>query len=260
MGKNILKYSLLGLVLFSGFLSWFSVFNVSKISGSGAWSWSILFFSLFIIFMCLAAILVSQEIVVEIVVAITFLLSLVFTFYLWYFIILLIAILLVLAGLRNIRKDLDLNIKVDLWKSLYVGKFKIVLALAVLISSQYFFMTSSLNGQKTIPKLDFSSVTSKLVQPILVMINPSFKPMQKEDLTVDQFIIQSQQKNNEDSISNPVFSEEAIDKQIPKNLPSEQRAELKKETIKQISDSQAQLSQKNGELILQEGRKQLSQW
>jgi hypothetical protein len=256
--KNILKYSLIGFVLLSGFLSWFSVFSTSKISGTSAWSLSIVFFSLFIIAMCLATILINQEIVVEIVVAITFLSSLIFTFFLWYFVILLFAVLLVLAGLREIRKDLDLNIKVDLWKSLYVGKFKIVLALALLISSQYFFMTNSPNGQKTIPKLDFSSVTSKLIQPILVMINPNFKSVQKEGLTVDQFIIQSQQKKD-DASTNPIFSEEMIDQQIPSNLPSEQRTELKKEALKQISDSQTQLSQKNNELVIQEGRKQLSQ-
>lgn len=257
--KNILKYILLGLILLSGFLSWFSVFNASKVYGANAWYLPIISFSLFIVFMCLATILVKQGIAMEIVVVLTFVLSLVFAFSLWYLPILLLTIFLVLAGLREIRRDLDLNIKVDLWKSLYVGKFKIILALALLISSQYFFITNSSSREKTLPSLDFSSITSKLVRPILVMVNPNFKSMQKEDITVDQFIIQSQQKNDGDVAFNPFFSEETIDQQIPKNLPSEQRNELKNEALRQISDSQSQLLQKNEELVLQQGRKQISQ-
>lgn len=259
MQKTILKYGLFVFVLVSGALSWFSVFNVSKISGADAWIFSIIFFSLFIIAMCLAAILVSQEIALEIVVAITFLLSLIFTFSLWYLGILLLAIILILSGLREIKKDLDLNINIDLWKSLYTGKFKIVLALAILISSQYFFMTNSLEKQKPVPKLDFSSITSKMIEPILSVINPNFKPKQNEDLTVDQFIIQSQQDNEGNDLLNQIVPDEIIEQQMPKNLPPEKREELKNETRKQLADSGAQIMQKNNELILQQGRQQLSQ-
>jgi hypothetical protein len=133
------------------------------------------------------------------------------------------------------------------------------LALALLISSQYFFMINSVNGQKFVPKLDFSSVTSKLIQPILVMLNPNFKSMQKDGLTVDQFIIQSQKENTADALSDKSYAEEMIDQQIPKNLPSDQQAMLKQRALQQVSDSQDQLLQKNNELVLQEGHKQLSQ-
>lgn len=158
--------------------------------------------------------------------------------------------------MRDIRKNLDLNIKIDLWKSLYTGKFKIVLALALVISSQYFFAINNAREQRVVPKLDLSLITSKLIQPVLVMINPNLKSIQKEGLTVDQFIVQSQQKNAD---ANSLFTDEMIDQQIPENLPSEQRVALKQEALRQISDSQTQLSQKNSELILLEGRKQLSQ-
>jgi Flp pilus assembly protein TadB len=83
--------------------------------------------------------------------------------------------------------------------------------------------------------------------------------MQKDGLTVDQFIIQSQQKAADDTTSDQTLAENMIDQQIPQNLPPEQREALKQQALQQLSDSQTQLLQKNNELILQEGRKQLSQ-
>ena len=129
-----------------------------------------------------------------------------------------------LSGLRSIRKDLDMNIKVSLWKSLYTGKFKLVFALAIIICSQYFFIISASNGQKVIPKFDLSPVTTKLVEPILGMINPNYKTIQQDGLTVDEFILKSQ----------------------PNNAGN-------------LSEAQAQLFQNNKGMVLEEGRKQFSQ-
>lgn len=229
MKKNILKYVLLSLIIVFGFFSWFLIFYLSKMPSLNAWFFLILFFSLLIIFMCLATILISQRIIVEIIVVISFIFSLIFSPFLWYLPILLLAILLVISGLREIRKDLDLNIKIDIWKSLYMGKFKIMLALSLLISSQYFFITNNPNGQKVIPKLDFSLITSRVVEPVLTLVNPSFKSIPKGELTVDEFIIHSQQSSD------------------------------KPNSFEEINNPRIQLLQKNNEMIIQEGRKQLSQ-
>lgn len=255
MKNKILNYSLFALILISGFFSWFSVYNAPKIAGVSSWYISIASFSLYIIVMCLAAVLARQEIAMEIVVVISLLVSLIFAFSLWHFIILIFGTLLLLGALRKIRKDLDLNIKVDLWKSLYTGKVKIVWALAFIISSQYFFMINGASGQKVILKLDLSPITTRLIEPILVMVNPGLKSMQKDGLTVDQFIIQSQQKNSNNASSDQSSVEDMLNKQLPQNLPQDQREILKQQALEQVTD----LSQKNNELVLQEGRKQLSQ-
>lgn len=256
MGKNILKYVLLGSVLATSFFAWFSVYRAMKVPEVSIWLVPAICFSLYIIAICLAAVLVRQEITVELAITFSFLLSLLFTFSIWYLLILVACILLVLCAIRNIRKDLDLNIKIDLWKSLFVGKFRIVIALALVISSQYFFFISKTNGQKNIPKFDTSSITSKIVEPILEIIYPDFKKVQKDGLTVDQFIFENQ-KNSE--INSTVDTETIIDQQIPADLPVKQKEALKQQALEQIADSKSQLSEKNNELVLQEGRKQLSQ-
>lgn len=256
MKKNILKYVLPSLMIVASFFAWLSVYRAMKIPETSIWMVPAICFSLYVILICLVAVLVRQEIVVELVITFSFLLSLLFTFSVGYLLILVLCILLMLYAVRNIRNDLDLNVKISLWKSLYTGKFKIALALAIIISSQYFFFVSKTDGQKTVPNFDVSSMTSKLVEPILGIINPEFKKIQQDGLTVDQFILENQ-KNSESTFL--LNNEETIDKQIPADLPSKQRESLKQQTLQQINDSQAQLLQKNNDLIQEQGRKQLSE-
>lgn len=258
MKQKILKYSLFGAVLLAGFLAWFLVDRTPGFSGASAWLLPILCFSVYAICLSLMAILVKQEIVFEFVIIISLFFSFIFAFSKWHFIVLAFCILLMLAALRDMRKDLDLNIKIDLWKSLFAGRFKMILALALVISSQYFFMLNNTNGEKVIPKLDTASFTKKLVEPILGIINPNFKTIQEEGLTVDQFIVKSQQENGNVTLPGIDFDSE-IDRQIPADLPVEQKDALKQQALKEISNSQANLSQKNQELVLQQGRSQLSQ-
>jgi hypothetical protein len=227
-----------------------------KVPEASVWLVPMIWFSLYVIAMCLSVVMVHQEIAVELIVTFSFLLSLIFNFSIWYVAILIFCDFLMLSAVRNIRKDLDLNVKISLWKSLFVGKFKIIIVLALLISSQYFFFVNKTNGQKTIPKFDISMVSSKMVEPILGIINPDFKKIQQDGLTVDQFILENQKNSEVNFLSD---NEEAIDQQIPADLPSEQRESLKQQALQQIADSQTQLLQKNNELVLQEGREQLAQ-
>lgn len=256
MRKNILKYVLLGLMIIASFFAWFSVYRAMKIPEASTWLVPAICFSFYVILICLVAVLVRQEIVVELAIIFSFLLSLPFTFSVWYLLILTLCVLLMLYAVRNIREDLDLNVKISLWKSLFMGKFKIALALAIIISSQYFFFVNKTDGQKTVPKLDTSVMSSKLIEPILGIINPEFKKIQQDGLTVDQFILENQ-KNNESNFL--INNEEMIDQQIPADLPSKQRESLKQQALQEIADSKSQLFEKNNELVLMEGRKQISE-
>jgi len=256
MKQNILKYSLVGGTFIMGFLSWFSVQRAIKISDSSTWVVPMICFSLYAIFLCLSAVLVREEIEFELAVFFSMLPSLVFALFFWHFAILVFCALIMLRGLKNIRNDLDLNVKISLWKSLGTGKFKIVLALAILTSSQYFFIIKNVEGQKAIPKFDTTAISAKLVEPILKVINPDFKTLENEGLTVDEFISESQKRNENDPLFN---NEEIIDGQIPENMPAKQREALKQQALEQLSDSKVQLSEKKNELALQEGRKQFSQ-
>lgn len=258
--QKILKYALFGLTLIAGFFSWFFLFHSPNYSGMMAWIIPGAFFFLYATFLSLAAILVRQEIAFEFVIILSLAFSFVFVFSKWHLVFVILGMLLMLSAVREIRKDLDMNIKIDFWKSLYMGRFRMIIALSLIISSQYFCMINASNGnkEKFIPKFDISPIAKRFVEPVLVVINPNFRTMKDENLTVNQFIIKSKQGGNLDMFSDVNFDNE-IDEQISKNLPVEQREILKQEAIKQILDSGEQLSKKNQELIMQEGRKQLSQ-
>lgn len=255
MKNKILQCFLLAMTVAMGFCSWFSVWRAVKIPGSSTWAVPMAFFMLYAIFLCLTAVLVSRGTYVNFAATISMLFSLIFAQSLWHLAILALCILLMLSALHKIRKDLKLNVKVSLWKSLGTGKFSLVLALAILVSSQYFFIIKNMDGQKNIPKFDVSAVSSQMVGPILEMMNPDFKKIQDDGLTVDQFIIESQ-KQNEQKYS---IDESVIDQQIPTNLPAKQREALKQQALGQLADQKTQIAQNNSTLVLQEGRKQLSQ-
>lgn len=256
MKKNILNYALLVLILITSFFSWFSVYRGIIIPEASTWVVPATCFSLYIISIYLFTILVRQEIAVEIAIIFSLLMSLIFTFSIWYLIILFFCAFFILSAARAIRKDLDLNTKVNLWGSLFVGKLRIIFALSLLISSQYFFFINKTDGQKSVPKFDVSSMTSKLVEPVLEFINPDFRKVKEDGLTVDQFILENQNNNEGDFLFD---SEAMIDEQIPADLPSEQRELLKQEAMQQINASKSQIYEKNNELILAQGRLQFSQ-
>ena len=118
-------------------------------------------------------------------------------------------------------------------------------------------MISQSGKEQAIPEFDTAPITRKIIEPILVMVNPDFKAMQKEGLTVDQFIIKSKQEKEDDIFSKEDINDE-IEKQLPANLSPEQKEKMKQEALRQISDSQKNISQKNQELVLKEGREQLA--
>lgn len=260
MKKETFKYVLLAIILVSAFLGWLSVYRAITVAGASPWLVPIIWFSFFIISLCLATVVLREFMLVEIAAAVAFLFSLVFARNLWHFAITILCILFLLSAMHRIRKDLDLNIKISLWKSLFTGKSRMVFATILLISSQYFFIIRNDNGPLVIPKLDLAPATQKLVGPVLGIMNPDFKQIQQDDITVDQFIIKTQQNSDsEQSLGMDISSDEFIDSQIPQGLPQAQKDEMKNVAKQKISDAQAQISQKNNELVLSEGRKQLSQ-
>lgn len=254
MKREKMKYVLITVTLLVAFFSWFSVYRAITVAESSTWLVPMLGFSFFAVSLFLSAVLIREAMVLEFLIVASFAFSIFFAFNLWHIVIVGLCILLAISAVMRIRKDLDLNVKVSLWKSFNMGKTKWIFALAFVISSQYFFIVKNIEGQKNIPELDLSAFSQKLVVPILGIMNPNFKEIQKDDLTVDQFILKSQENAKSD-----LLGDEFIDSQIPQDLPSDQRDILKKEALKNISDMQRQVSEKNNEFVLREGRRQLSE-
>lgn len=234
-----------------GFLSWLFVSRAIKITDSSTWAVPMALFALYAVLLCLSIVLVKEGLYVNIAAAVSMLFSVIFARSLWHFAIFVLCVFMMHMAISKIRNDLNLNVKISLWKSFGTGKFWFVISLAILISSQYFFIVKEIDGQKKIPEFDTSAISSKMVGPVMGMMNPDFEKIQQEGLTVDQFIIESQ--SNDDN--QPSFDQEALYEQIPQDLPEKEKENLKK----QISNQSARIFQSDNQIVLQEGRKQLSE-
>ncbi|KKQ44754.1 MAG: hypothetical protein US63_C0023G0001 [Candidatus Moranbacteria bacterium GW2011_GWC2_37_8] len=257
MKKNIFTNVLMGVTFLSALTAFYSVSRAIRIPEASTWIVPMVWVSFFMIAIFSVSIFV-RLLLAEMIVAMAMLLSLIFAPTLIHFGIVLVCIFFVLGGMRAIRSDLDLNVKINLWKSQYIGKFRIIFAVALLLSSQYFFIIKKIDGPVNVPRLDFSSISGRLVGPILGIINPGFAEASRKDLTVDEFIIQSQNDSQESFPDGDLVSEELIDANMPSNIPALQKEILKRQALSEMTNARSKLLEQNKELVLQEGRRQFS--
>jgi len=95
-----------------------------------------------------------------------------------------------------------------------------------------------------------SDITNELTTKVISMVSPEIKISENKDMTVDQFILQSQKKSLEEQYANV---DEMIEKQLGEEVPLIQKDEIKKEALENIN------SIDNESMILKESRKQLSE-
>lgn len=257
MNKNIFYSILVALTLATALASWVFEFRAVEVAGSSPWTLPIFFFSAYLILLCFCIVVLKDLVLVEITGITTLAMSLFFSFTLTHALFFLIATFLFLGAIRNIRKDLEMNVKISLWKSLHMGRMRIIFAVSFLIASQYYGMVSHMSGPISMPKVDISSFSDKLVGPMLSLMDPSFKSVQTENMTVDQFILQSQ-KSNEIPMDTESVSNDIIESQIPANATPQQKDAFRQASKQQITGMQDKITASNSNLVLIEGRKQLS--
>lgn len=186
--------------------SWLSVSRAITVENSSTWLTPILWFSLFYTALSLEFVLVKEKIWLWLTIILGLLFSLIFVQNFAHLAILLLAIGLLLISLLEIKKDLDLNVKIHLPKTLRMGKTYFVLALALAISSQYYFQAKSA-GLLKIPSFNVGEIlNNNYTKKFLYNINPDFQKLEDENLTIDELILDNYEKNLENDQESP-FSE-----------------------------------------------------
>jgi len=88
-----------------------------------------------------------------------------------------------------------MNVKLHLPKTLRMGKTFFLLALALAISSQYYFEAKA-TGLLKPPIFDAGTILeNKWAKEILYKINPDLQKLENKDLTVDQMILENFKEN-----------------------------------------------------------------
>lgn len=192
MKIKILKYVLIFLTLLMAFFSWQSIDRAINVPEASNWGVPILFFSLLFVLVYLEVILIRRVVILQLVFLAIFFLSFVFAFSLASLTAAILAYLFSLWSLMKIKRDLHLNVKVSLWKSIGAGNILMIFAFAIMITGQYYTETKSMSSASLIPKFNFSEMSGGLTSKILVLANPDFEKIDQEGLTVDQFILETQ--------------------------------------------------------------------
>lgn len=252
---------LIFLALVFAFLSWRSIDQAITVAGSSIWLVPTIWISLFFITICLAFVLFKERYIAELLVVACYLLSFIFIFDLTRIIALILATLLVSLGLIRIKKDLDLNIKIDIGKSIYAGKVFIVTSLAIMISSQYYSTIKYTDTTALIPKFNFGEGSGAITSSILSMANPQFRSVQDSSSTVDEFLIETQNNQMEQNSSLSTDSEvdQIIEEQGGNNITPAQRAAIKADALDKINQSKDKVFEASQALALEEGRAKLSE-
>ena len=254
--RKILTNSLAALTLIFAFFAWLSVRSAIIVSDSSTWAVPMFLFSIYLVLICLDVMLFQDMLLLELILIGSLLLSLLFALAWLQFVAILLGAYFIFLASRKIREDMELNIKISPWKSLQAGKSYLLIALSLLITMQYFLTIRSFDGEKKVPHFDASFITKKIAIPFISSVNPQFKVLKDETLTVDQFILQTQNSNQGSDFS--AADEEMLDAQLPANLTPTQKEVIKNQARENFSNTQSQVAQKNQELVLEIGRKQLS--
>ena len=236
MKTKITKYILTFVIIVFGIASWSSVERAINVPTSSTWLVPIIFFTIFFVGLSLGAILIKEKVILFSALAISFFTSLFFTFSFWHIGVIIFSFFVAMLATEKMRKDVTLNIKVDLQKSIRTGKAILILALAIVTTSQYYFETKDTPKANIIPKMETGALTGK----ILPIIYPNLKNNSKDDLTVDEFILEMSKENSNSILSS--FLENPENSQIASMIG--------KEGAQKINNV-------NQNVILLEGRKNL---
>jgi hypothetical protein len=262
MKHKKLDFALIASALTFSFLGWHAVDQAITVAGASVWLMPTIWFSLFFISLSLAIVLIREKHISDFLALSCFALSFIFAFDFSGIAILILAFLLVSLGIIRIKRDLDLNIRIDIGKSIYAGKAFIVTSLAIVIAGQYYATVKDMDASVLIPKIDFGKESNSITSSIFAAMNPQFKSIQNSSLTVDEFIIQTQNEQiNSDDFSEKASTQidEIIEEQGGENLTAAQKLALKQDALKQINASKNKVSKANEDLVLQEGREKLSE-
>lgn len=184
MQKNILKFSLLFLSLLVSFFAWLSVSNAITVFNYSIWLVPMTWFSLVYILFSLEFILIPEKLLCGLSIMLGFFLSLFFVPNFWHMGFLFIASIILFVAYRQIKNDLSSRVKLCVPKNLQAGKTFFVLALALAISSQYYFQAKAI-GLLKLPAFDAGVIlNNNWTKEFLYKLSPDLQKMGDENLTI----------------------------------------------------------------------------
>lgn len=179
------------MTILSAFLFWRSVDSAINVAGASIWLLPAISFSIYFVILVLSIVLAREAYLSEIVILLSLLASMVFVFSWIHLLVVVLVFLFLTMAVVRIRKDLYLNIKINLWKTIRTGSTLIIFSLSLMIASQYYFEIKNSNQEALIPKFKMGGFSQEVTSKILAYMYPDLNNLDGEKLTVDQLILKT---------------------------------------------------------------------
>ncbi|MFZ1626418.1 MAG: hypothetical protein WAT81_01270 [Candidatus Moraniibacteriota bacterium] len=103
-------------------------------------------------------------------------------------VVLCVAGIFVFSGLLRIGRELSSRVRLSLYRAVFVGLSPIILALSLVISSQYYTHIGTLPWDRLVPSFDLAEGTGAWMLRIAGKFSPSLAALQDRNLSVDNFL------------------------------------------------------------------------
>jgi hypothetical protein len=243
------------------FFAWMAIDRAIMVPGSSTWMVPIISVSVFFVIAYVNSIIIQNKVYLSVLFLLTYLTSFVFVLNFLHLIGFGIAYLFTYWAVARIKQDLSLNVKISIWKSVRAGSGLFIFAVASIITSQYYLTVKDLNTERLIPQFYISSITGNLTTRFLTVTNPEIKNIAQENLTIDQFILQTQ-KGELQTKEVSLETNAQIDQMIQKTNPSATEAQkkiLKEDALQKVKSASLEMGKEQEGLLLSEGRKKFSE-
>lgn len=246
MQKKVIISVLSAATLIISFFAWRSVDQAINVPGASQWIAPIIWFTLLFTVLCLDIVLIKEAYIEALLFVFSTALSFIFVRSIGHLLAFVLGFILFFLASNYINKDLKNNIKINLWKSMRMGRMLIVLGLALVITSQYYFEAINLGAKNMIPQFKIDDFSGKATSKILTQINPNLAVLEKEGLTVDELLLQVSKQDQPPGASQQM--DKIIEMEYGNLAPSDKE---------EIKEGAARESEK---ILLQEGRKKLAEY
>ncbi len=191
MKRKILDYVLAFLTLVCSWLFWRAVHRAIVNPDASVWLVPIIWFSLFATLFFLDLIIIRIRYLKFGVLLGSFLGELFF-----FPIVNIISFLLGLWVIGRAKWEMAYGIKINLWKIIHAGSLIFICAWSLAVASHYYLSSQKNKMATPIPKFELEGTTKTITYNILSKVDPSFKKVIEDNLTVNQFIAQGQSESS----------------------------------------------------------------
>lgn len=178
------------------FMFWLSIEDAIQASAIGIWAQPLVFFSLLSISWSTGIILAKDNGWLRIISLLVLVSGIHFVFNWKHLLVVVLSGLIAWLAIIYIKRETDSRLYINAWYSLRIGKKFFIVAIALIITSHYYFNHPSFNSGE-LSEMKFGKQQAWLVTKIMSAIDPDLSIDEIENLTIDEFIMRKTDVNSQ---------------------------------------------------------------